>query len=37
MLTIQGHYALVECEQKFLKEGKNFTLITQNIDGLFLV
>ena len=31
--SFQGHYALVECEKRFLKEGKKFTLLTQNVDG----
>jgi NAD-dependent SIR2 family protein deacetylase len=29
----KGHYALVECEKRFLKDGKKFCLITQNVDG----
>lgn len=32
-MLLKGHFALVECEKTFLKEGKKFTLITQNIDG----
>jgi NAD-dependent SIR2 family protein deacetylase len=32
----KGHHSLVECENRFAKENKIFTLITQNVDGLHL-
>lgn len=30
----QGHYALAQLEQFFKKHNRNFTLVTQNVDGL---
>ncbi|UJR07829.1 hypothetical protein I4U23_012112 [Adineta vaga] len=30
----KAHYALVEAEKRFEKEGKRFVVLTQNIDGL---
>nr|CAD7193968.1 unnamed protein product [Timema douglasi] len=32
----RAHEALAECESRLKREGKNFLLITQNIDGLHL-
>lgn len=31
-----GHYAIVELEQLFEKQGRQFHLVTQNVDGLHL-
>lgn len=33
---LQAHIALAECERRFKEEGRNLTIITQNIDGLHL-
>lgn len=31
---LQAHLALTECQERFAKEGRNLSIITQNVDGL---